>query len=158
MLAPVTTDSIYGDCLAQAKHGWFLSLLRHIGNLYRDVTWVTSVSNPYVLVYLCSYQCKTITIFFTIKIFPSTVNRLSIKYLFNAIIYAITVCYKTYSSKVLCRFKVNCLVPYKDSLKLVLHYLFLWLAMNNLIVLWRVSLYQRDQMNYQLNLVTELFW
>ena len=26
-LALVTTDSIYGDCLAQAKHGWFLELV-----------------------------------------------------------------------------------------------------------------------------------
>ena len=59
MLAPVTTDSIYGDCLAQAKHVWFLSLLRDIGNLYKDVTWVTFVSNPYVLVYLwCNWNVK----------------------------------------------------------------------------------------------------
>ena len=26
-LALVTTDSIYGDCLVQAKHGWFLELV-----------------------------------------------------------------------------------------------------------------------------------
>ena len=62
MLAPVTTDSIYGDCLAQAKHGWFLSLLRHMGNLYRDVTWVTSVSNPYVLVYLWFEHADSVSI------------------------------------------------------------------------------------------------